>query len=293
MGLSVMTQSSVRAQTLRCLDRLPKLSPMMTQLLGQLSRRNCEIQELVQTVERDPVLSGQILRLANSAIFGRLRPVASVRHAVAMIGTSALRKFALGSSISNLFSRTKLAANFSIRRFNVHSVATATLLELLAEELPFESSGDAFLAGLLHDIGKLLIAVSLPQQFDDILALTAVNGSTLIEAERNVIGIDHAELSGLAISRWELSEAIQWAASYHHEPGEAATVECPRAQKAGLSLGVHHADAYVNHLGMSVLPLPLPCQKAPILEIPGFAFSQERVLQRFEKEVQSLGDLFH
>ncbi len=286
MGVSVITPSSVRAQTLRCLDRLPKMSPMITQLLGQLSRRNCEIHELVETVERDPVLSGQILRLANSAIFGRLRPVSSVQHAVAMIGTSALRKFALGSSISNLFSRTKMAKNFSVRRFNVHSVATATLLEMLAEELPFESGADAFLAGLLHDVGKLLIAVSLPRQYDDILALTAVNGATLIEAERDVIGVDHAELSSLAISRWELSEAIQWAACYHHQPAESTG-------KPTLSLGVHHADAYINHLGMSVLPLPLPCQKAPTLEIPGFAFSQERVLQHFQQEIQTLGNLFH
>jgi HD-like signal output (HDOD) protein len=286
VGISVITPSSVRAQTLRSLDRLPKLSPMITQLLAQLSRRNCEIHELVETVERDPMLSGQILRLANSAIFGRLRPVSSVRHAVAMIGTSALRKFALGSSISNLFSRTRMAKNFSVRRFNVHSVATATLLEMLSEELSFESSQDAFLAGLLHDVGKLLIAVSLPRQYDDILALIAVNGATLIEAERDVLGVDHAELSSLAISRWELSEAIQSAACHHHQPAESTG-------KPTLSLGVHHADAYINHLGMSVLPLPLPCQKAPNLDVPGFAFAQERVLLSFEKEIQTLGNLFH
>lgn len=285
MGVSVITQSSVRAQTLLCLDRLPKLSPLMTQLLAQLSKRNCELHELVETVERDPTLSGQILRLANSAIFGRLRPVSSVRHAVAMIGTGALRKFALGSSIANLFSRTKMAKTFSIRRFNVHSVATATLLEMLAEELPFASGQDAFLAGLLHDIGKLLIAVSWPQQYDDILALTAVNGSTLIEAERDVIGIDHAELSSLAISRWELSEAIQTAACDHHQPPASPG-------KPPLSLGVHHADAYINHLGMSVLAVPLPCQKAPALEIPGYAFAEDRVLESFEKEIQTLGNLF-
>jgi len=285
MGVSVITPSPVRAQTLRCLDRLPKMSPILTQLLAQLSRRDCEIHELAETVERDPMLSGQILRLANSAIFGRLRPVSSVRHAVAMIGSGALRRFALGSSISNLFSRTKLAKHFSLRRFNVHSVATATLLELLSEELPFESGEDAFLAGLLHDIGKLLVASSFPQQYDDILALTAVNGAALIEAERDILGIDHAELSSLAVSRWELSEAIQSAACYHHQPSESAG-------KPALSLGVHHADAYINHLGMSVLPLPLPCQKAHTLEIPGFAFSQERVLQRFGQEIQTLGSLF-
>jgi HD-like signal output (HDOD) protein len=179
-----------------------------------------------------------------------------------------------------------MAKSFSVRRFNVHSVAAATLLELLSEELSFESGQDAFLAGLLHDVGKLLIAVSLPRQYDDILALTAVNGGKLIEAERDVIGIDHAELSALAISRWELSEGIQSAAADHHQPPEPSA-------KPKLSLGVHHADTYVNHLGMSVLPIPLPCQKAAILEIPGLAFSQNRVLAAFEQEIQTLGNLFH
>ena len=286
MGVAVITTSALREKTLGCLDRLPKMSPMLSQLLGQLSRRNCEINELVETVERDPILSGQILRLANSAIFGRLRPVSSVRHAVAMIGTSALRKFALGSSISNLFSRTKMAKSFSVRRFNVHSVATAVLLELLSQELPFESGQDAFLAGLLHDVGKLLIAVSLPRQYEDILALTAVTGATLIEAEHDVIGIDHAELSALAISRWELSQAIQDAAAGHHQPAQPSP-------KPKLSLGLHHVDAYINHLGMSVLAVPLPCQKAETLEIPGLAFSQDRVLAAFEREIQTITNLFH
>jgi HD-like signal output (HDOD) protein len=172
-------------------------------------------------------------------------------------------------------------------------VATATLLELLAEEVPFESGGDAFLAGLLHDIGKLLIAVSLPHRCEEILQLQAVTGGTLVEAERSVLGIDHAELSGLAVSRWELSEAIQWAVCYHHRPEEGAVKERPHIQKAGLSMGVRCADAYVNHLGMSVLPASIDFGEAPGLEIPGFAFPEERVLQRFGEEIQRLGDLFH
>jgi HD-like signal output (HDOD) protein len=292
MGLPATSRSSTRTQTLQCLDRLPKLSPLMAQLLARLSRRNCEVQELTQIVEKDPVLSAQILRLANSAIFGRLRPVASVRHAVAMVGVGTMRKFALGSSISNLFSRVKPAASFSMVRFNLHSVATATLVELLAEEIPFDSPGDAFLAGLLHDVGKLLIAVSFPQHYDNILALAAVNGSPLLECERELIGIDHAELSGLAVLRWELSEPVQWAATYHHQPEDAASAERPRAQKAGLSLGVHHADALVNRLGMSVLPAPAISNEAPTIAIPGFPFPQERVLDRLEREILNLGDLF-
>src|ERR1022692_2133551 len=138
MGLSVTTQSSARERTLKCLNRLPRLSPLMTQLLARLTRRNCEVQELTEIVEKDPVLSAQILQLANSAIFARLRPVDSVRHAIAMVGVGTMRKFALGSSITNLFPHTKPARTFSLLRFNLHSVATATLLELLAGEVPFE-----------------------------------------------------------------------------------------------------------------------------------------------------------
>jgi putative nucleotidyltransferase with HDIG domain len=293
MGLSVTNGPSVRDRTLKCLNKLPRLSPLMSQLLARLTRRNCEIHELTEIVEKDPVLSAQILQLANSAIFARLRPVDSVRHAIAMVGISTMRKFALGSSITNLFSRTKPATTFSFLRFNLHSVATATLLELLAEEVPFESGGDAFLAGLLHDIGKLLIAVSFPQEYDNILAYVAVTGVPLIEAERNTLGIDHAELSAQAILRWELSEAIQSAACYHHEPDKAGQSERTRPNRAPLSLGVHHADLFVNHLGMSVLPLPLACQKADTLSIPGFAFPEELLLERFEQEIQNLGDLFH
>jgi HD-like signal output (HDOD) protein len=152
MGISLISQSLARSQTLKCLERLPKLSPLMAQLLARLSRRNCDFQELTEIV-------------------GRLRPVSSVGHAVAMVGVGTLRKFALGSSISNLFSRVKPAQTFSLLRFNLHAVATAALLELLAEEVPFEHGEDAFLAGLLHDIGKLLIAVTFPQQYDDLLAI--------------------------------------------------------------------------------------------------------------------------
>ncbi len=293
MELIVNRRTSVRDETLKCLNRLPRLSPLMTQLLARLTRRNCEVQELTEIVERDPVLSAQILQLANSAIFARLRPVETIRHAIALVGLSTMRKFALGASISNLFSHTKPARTFSVLRFNLHSVATATLLELLADAIPFESAGDAFLAGLLHDVGKLLIAVNFPQAYDDLLALIAVNGASLLEAERDIVGIDHAELSALAISRWELSEAVQNAASSHHEPGSDSPSGDRRSKKIGLGVGVHHADLFVNHLGMSVLPLPLACQQADTLAIPGCAFSEEDVLTKFQHEVEKLGDLFH
>ncbi len=280
-----------RQQALNGVERLPRLSPMITHLLARLAHRNCEILELTTVVENDALLSAQILRLANSAAFARSQPINSVKHAVARVGLSAMRKFALTSSISNLFSRFRIASSFSMMRFNLHAVATGTMVELLSEELPVEFSKGAFVAGLLHDVGKLLIAATMPKQYDTILAVNSVSRTPLIESEREILGADHAELSGLAISRWDFEVPIQWAAEYHHKPDEAVDVERVAEGKLGLTMVVHKADAFVNHLGMSVSP-PRCATDEPLLEFPGFVYSRERVLKRFEVEWQSLGHLF-
>jgi HD-like signal output (HDOD) protein len=292
MGFNLVSESSPREQSLKCLERLPRLSPMTTQLLSMLARRNCEITELTAVVEKDALLSGQILRLANSAIFGRSQPILSVKHAISMVGVGAMRKFALGASISNLFSRFRAAPSFSIARFNLHSVATGILVELISDEVEFEEDNAAFIGGMLHDVGKLLIAVSMPKKYEEILGVVAVSGAPLIDCEREILGTDHAELSGLAVSRWELGKAIRWAAFYHHEPDQAEFLERTGPGKLSLSLAVHKADAFINGLGMSVLPPQALPGEAPSLEFPGFRFSQERVTKQLELEVKGLEDLF-
>jgi HD-like signal output (HDOD) protein len=268
------------------------MSPTRTQLLATLAKRNCDVIELTSLVERDAVLSAQVLRLANSAIFGRTQPISSVKHAIALVGVSTMRKFALGSSISNLFSRFRTAPSFSVMRFNLHSVATGTLVELLSDELDIEPVNGTFIAGLLHDVGKLLIAVSMPKQYENILAVAAVSGAPLIDCERDILGTDHAELSGLAISRWELAEPIGWAGRYHHEPERALDLEHPGPGRLSLTLAVHQANAFVNGLGMTVFPTPQLAGDAPSLDFPGFSFSKDRVIKRFELELKSLAALF-
>ena len=283
---------SSREQTLKSLDRLPKFSPMMAQLLARFTHRNCDAKALADVVAKDALLSAQVLRVANSAALGRKQPIHTVRHAIALIGVGAMRRFALGTSLANLFSRSKTAPGFSVTRFNLHSVATATLVELLADELPVYYAENAFISGLLHDVGKMLIAVSLPKENEDILALAALTRMPLLECERHILGTDHAELSGIAISRWELAEPVQWAGYYHHDPEKAQDLEGERA-RIGLSTLVNRADAFINYLGMSVLPATGEPPRTPSLDFEGYSYSQERVLHRFELEWKQLGDLFH
>src|SRR5580698_2980700 len=116
MAAPLISGSTTRELSLKCLEKLPTLSPLRSQLLARVAKRSCDVIELTEVVEKDTVLSAQVLRLANSAAFGRSQPINSVKHAVAMVGVGAMRKFALGSTISNLFSRFRTAPGFSVMR---------------------------------------------------------------------------------------------------------------------------------------------------------------------------------
>jgi HD-like signal output (HDOD) protein len=289
MALATSDQrSKSRKKALLSLERVPALSPTATQLLGRLARRNCEVRELADMIERDPLLSAQILAIANSAAFGRAHQISSIKHAIAMIGLGAVRKFALAKSISNLFGKRKLAPSFSITRFNLHSVATGMFLELLAEVVPLEDEEDAFLAGLFHDVGKLVIAVALPNEYEDILATSALTGEPLLEVERQLLQTDHAELSALAVDYWGLGEPIRAAAAYHHAPEESPAV----SGKVSLPMAVSKVDAVVNAAGMSLLPAPPLQREVPPLTFDGFSFDQAALIERFATEWTTAGAMF-
>jgi HD-like signal output (HDOD) protein len=281
-------RSSTRKQAFLGLAKVPALSPTATQLLGKLARRHCEIHELAVLIERDPLLSAQILGIANSAAFGRSQPISSIQHAIAMIGLGAVRKFALARSISNLFGKRKIAPSFSITRFNLHSVATGMFLELLAEYVPLEDAEDAFLAGLFHDVGKLVIAVAMPEQYETIVTAAAVTCESIVESERRMLQIDHAELSALAVDYWGLGEPIRAAAAYHHDPDQSPATP----GKISLAMAVSKVDAVVNAAGMSLLPAPPQGNEIPPLVFEGFPLDQGLLIERFAAEWTTAGALY-
>lgn len=281
-------RSNTRRQAFLSLARVPALSPTATQLLGRLARRNCEVHELAVLIERDPLLSAQILGIANSAAFGRIQPISSIQHAITMIGLGAVRKFALARSISNLFGKRKIAPSFSMTRFNLHSVATGMFLELLAEVVPLEDAEDAFLAGLFHDVGKLVIAVALPAQYEEILGTAALTCEPILEIERRVLEFDHTELSALAVDYWGLGETIRAAVAYHHDPDQSPAA----GGKISLAMAVSKVDAVVNAAGMSLLPAPPLGNEIPPLAFEGLPLDQGSLIERFAVEWTSTGAMF-
>lgn len=275
-------------QVLRRLDRLPPFSPILNRLLATLAKEDVSFAELADVIEKDTVIAGNVLRLVNSALYGFQGTVNSVRHAVAILGLVKLRNAVMSLSISRMWRSVRTPEGWSTASFNVHSVATGILSDLLAQRLPAPYPEGAFVAGLLHDIGKLLIAISLPREYAMIQALFEAGEQSIEECEREIIGTTHAVLSGAALGKWNLPPPIQRAVTFHHAPDEA------NDGQLDLSHVVHAADQLAIDLGHAVLSAGSKQGKTSekTLETLGISGHIPRLLEQFQQEFEVLRGFF-
>jgi HD-like signal output (HDOD) protein len=242
---------------MRALSEVPPFSTVLNRLLASLASEDASLNRLADLIETDPVLAGNMLALVNSALYARRSTVNSVRHAVALLGLGKIRNAALGMSIAGMWKRMIFPPSWSMKAFNLHSAATAVLADQIALVATVEYPEGAFATGLLHDLGRLLIATALKEEFATIEKRRADTGATLVECEMAVLGFTHAELSELALHVWRLPPPIVRAAGSHHHPWPA-----PAGELTGIPLGqvIAVADRYVNSRGISISVSP------PVLE---------------------------
>lgn len=243
MSVALTRGGAVRDRSLRVLDRLPPFSPVLNRLIATLASEDVSFAEICELIEKDTVLAGNVLRLVNSALYSLQGTVSSVRHAVAVLGLAKLRNVGLSMSVARVCAQAARPGGWPAARFNVHSVAAGIFADLLAGRTQIEYAEGAFVAGLLHDLGKLLIAISGPEDFAEIRRLAQATGREWSECELEVLGITHAELAGEALERWNLPAPIRQAVARHHRPEGPGT----------LSWAVAEADAAANALGHALL----------------------------------------
>ncbi len=242
------------------------------------------MKELKGLIEKDVLLCGHVLRAVNSAAFARPTAITSLQQAMSLLGLARLRRIALGFAVANLFPKEETPPSWSKQRFILHSGATALLTEAIADGMRLENPEGAFVGGMLHDLGKLLIAVTLPRDYEAVALRVQVNEQRVFECEKETLGFDHAELSAIALLKWGLPESVCQAVYYHHDP---QTASAPK-----LAIVIARADGFVNHLGITVLPPSGHAGDPPSIEIQGCEFDTLAVLQRFEKEWLELAKFF-
>ena len=275
-----LKEKKFKEKALKALGELPPFSPILSRLLATLAREDASFSKLGELIESDTVVAGNVLHLVNSAVYARQTKITSVRHAISVLGVNKLRNAVLGMSVARLWKSVTMPAGWSTAQFNRHSAATAIMSDLLVQHLDAEYPEGAFIAGLLHDIGQMLIAWSLPSECTEVQRLSTA-GEPWDSCERAVLGFTHAELSSSALAIWKLPEQVQVAVGQHHGPHSSTAIELARIIDA--------ADRYAKAAGFAIRPVPEAApDKAVLLELGVPEKLSDALTQSFESECKAV-----
>jgi HD-like signal output (HDOD) protein len=178
--------------------------------------------DIGEVVARDPSLTARLLRIANSPFYGFSRRIDTVGRAISVIGTKQLRDLVLATSAVRTFNKIPNTL-VSMEDFWSHSVLCGIAARALAARLSLSHSDSLFVAGLLHDIGQLVIFSKLPEKAREALALAADDPviNDLHAAEQKILGFDHGQVGGLLLQHWRVPTVLQECAGFHHIPDKA------------------------------------------------------------------------
>jgi HD-like signal output (HDOD) protein len=260
-------RNDLKDRALKAAGNLPIVPAVLQKTLGLYrNHEDLSVPQLAVSVEQDVVIAGTILSVANSAMYGARSPVSNMRQAIARIGMNKTRNLLLGLSVSRGFRTIKIhAPSWSLTRFNAHALASATLSDLIVRNVRSADPEWAFMAGLLHDIGLLVIAAGLPEEFG-MLMLMPGGDATLVEQEQEMLGFTHFELGAEVTARWNCPPTIQEAARFCEHA--AVNLEAPLALGAVVKSATVIADSQAISNFSSVQSLDVTSELLEALEIP-------------------------
>jgi HD-like signal output (HDOD) protein len=223
---------------------LPTLPDLYTRLAEELQKDEPSIGTVAAIISKDVGMTAKILQLVNSAFFGLAQPAATLSEAVNYLGLSTIRSLVLSLKLFSQFDEWAVRS-FSIKSLEEHSWLVGVLAQRIAqmEHSERKISDDCFLAGMLHDVGHLILAAGLPGPYHHVLHNAETSGQPISERERAEFGATHAELGAYLLGLWGLPEAVVEAVAMHH---------CPSAGGSrGFSplTAVHVADCMTPCLG--------------------------------------------
>ncbi len=215
---------TVSQQTLDLIVRsaaLPTMPQVVTRFIEISADPEYKVNDLVDVLATDPGISGELLRLTNSALFGVTRQVGSLKQAFTLLGLARVRTLVLGRYITEQISRDSSdTGDFSFSYFWRRSLNTAVLAARFAEHLAPRCREEAFIAGLLADIGVVVMLKGLPDRYKRIAREYApLRGDNIVDRERGEFGLTHADVSALLLERWMLPPAVVEVVRQHHTDG--------------------------------------------------------------------------
>jgi putative nucleotidyltransferase with HDIG domain len=205
-------------------------------VFGLLESGVASAQEIGDVIGHDPSLTARLLQLVNSSFFNFARRIDTVSRAIAVLGTRELYSLVLAVSAIKSFSKLPVTL-VNIDTFWRHGIFTGLLARELARELHILHPERLFIAGLLHDIGSLVLYMRMPEQMRDLMLVSEGEEDVLHRAEQELFGFSHGDLGGALARVWNLPEHLQDAITHHHDPGAGHTPDAAI---------IHLADALAN-----------------------------------------------
>jgi len=225
---------------IRQIQELPSLPVVVLELLSSMDQDDTDVHVLAQKIELDQGLAAKTLRIANSSFYGMQSKVTSIPQAVSVLGFHSIRTVVTACALTGSFAPVN--GGFDFQAFWRHSLATAIAARLLAPHLRINPE-TAFTAGLLHDLGTLVLVTRFPAEHALVRSYRQAHDCQMADAELAVIGIDHAQVGSALAAYWKFPEAIQQAVADHHA--------IDRLEAGGLPLAVHMANAVALALDLA------------------------------------------
>lgn len=269
------------------LVKLPPFPRVALQVLKALSHEGSSVQDIEKIIATDAVFASSCLHCANSALFALPQRVLTLRHAIVVLGRDKLRCIVLTTALQS-FAKAPLGSKI-FRDWWRHSLATALLSEALAKASNSDCPG-AYMGGLLHDVGRLWLIVQVKREtwksFVSMADAASRAGNSILELEREILGVDHCTLGQRMLAEWGIPEELIFAARHHHEPEMAVRREeamfvaaaCELASRVGFA-----ALKYRRSHTLDDLTRLLPEETAPLLQS-----DPEKLREALEAKIQSL-----
>lgn len=199
---------------------LPPAPRVLPQLMPLLSQTNTDCSHVVELIKYDPALTTKVLKVCNNALYAASVPISDLDEAVARLGYSQIFRIVASVTAGRALAGALKGHGIDEGELWKHSVTTAIACQLVARDIG-DDENVAFTAGLLHDIGKIVLSRALEGLYIELIQAVEVNQQALLEAEKQLLGVHHAEVGGRLLERWNFPPNLVDAVNWHHQPNAA------------------------------------------------------------------------
>src|SRR5689334_16682474 len=194
MSVEAQTREQAVGAAIREISHIATLPEITLKIIKLVEDPSSTAQDLHKIIANDPALCARVLKVVNSAFYGLPGQIGSINRAIVLLGLNAVKNIAIAASLAKLFRGGRLCPQFSARDLWTHSIAVAATVKLLADKLKLGLADEAFLAGLMHDIGIMVEMQAFRGKLSEVFEYQHANNCDFLVAEQHVIGTDHQEL---------------------------------------------------------------------------------------------------